>query len=468
MLEIAPSMKCLFLDYRAGFGSILAEKLGADFTLTSGSASDQTSGCEVIMVAVPALAHPHAEKQLAAIATASRNHPCLPIIAMLAGPDNALTMRALAEGAYDCFTETEPLEELRLILRHAVHFHELSHEVEQLRRLAGRSAGFEHVLTSNAAMEGVCRLLARVSATSATVLLTGESGTGKGMMATAIHQASAQRGQPFVALSCASLPEHLIEAELFGHEKGAFTGAMAARRGRFEAAGQGTIFLDEIGDMPPAIQVKLLRVLQERTFERLGSNEPRHTDARVICATHRSLKDLVKAGTFRADLYYRVSTVEVTLPPLRDRREDILPIAYDLLRKFAQRHNRPVSRFAPAVLAALQEHPWPGNVRELQNVIERAVVLCDGPEIQFADLPAEFASAPVAILSFDEAVRDFKRRLIQRSLVMNNDNKVQTARVLGISRSSLHRLIDELHIQPGMIAQIEDDEAEQVIPLAVN
>jgi two-component system, NtrC family, response regulator len=442
-------MRCLFSDYRPGFSSILADKLGKEFEIDAARAGSVRKDCyDAIMIAIPPATHPEFDAQLCSIAMAARNADGVPVVALLCDPDNTLTMRVIGEGAYDCFVETSPLEELRIILRRAVHFHELTREVEQLRDMA-RGAGFEHVLTCNPGMEETCRLLAKVAPTSATVLLMGESGTGKGMMASAIHAASSRHAKPFVALSCASLPEHLIEAELFGHEKGAFTGAVAARRGRFEAAGQGTIFLDEIGDLPPSMQVKLLRVLQEKTFERLGSNEPRQMEARVICATHRPLKELVKSGAFRADLYYRISAVEVELPPLRKRREDILPIAHDLLRKYAARHRRPAIRFSPGVLAALQEHEWPGNIRELQNVIERAVLVGDDPELHFKDLPTEFAefAAIRTQVSLEEAVRDFKRRTIQRALTETAYNKVQAARLLGISRSSLHRLIDELQIR---------------------
>ena len=442
-------MKCLLSDYRAEFGSILAEKLGSDFEISVGRpCCSGKDCCDVVMVAVPPSTHPDFASQLAAISGAARNSAGVPVVALLPAPDHALSMRVLAEGGYDCFVETDSLEELRITLRRAAHFHELMREVEHLRDITVRAPGFEHVLTTNARMETICRLLAKVATTSATVLLTGESGTGKGMIANAIHEASPRRDKPFVALSCTSLPEHLIEAELFGHEKGSFTGAIAARQGRFEVAAKGTIFLDEIGDLPPTMQVKLLRVLQERTFERLGSNEPRVMEARVICATHRPLKDLVKSGAFRADLYYRVSTVEVELPPLRERREDILPIAYDLLHKFVVRHKRPALRFSPGVLATLQEHSWPGNIRELQNAIERAVVVCDGPEIQVGDLPPEFADFAVPDLpaSLDDAVREFKRRWIQRTLSQTGQNKAQAARLLGIARSSLHRLIDELQI----------------------
>jgi DNA-binding NtrC family response regulator len=442
-------MRCVFVDYRTDFGSILADKLGSDFTLENGATELSIKDCAVIMVAVPTAMDPAFEKQTAALKTAARNSAGIPVVALLPASDRALSLGAFSAGAYDCFVETGSLEELRIILRRAAHFHELSKEVEQLRTAADRRPGLETITTSNEKMRSVCVLLAKVAETSATVLLTGESGTGKGLLASEVHKASPRRSHPFVALSCASLPEHLIEAELFGHERGAFTGAISARRGRFEAAGQGTIFLDEIGDLPPSMQVKLLRVLQERTFERLGSNEPRAMEGRVICATHRPLKSLVKTGAFRPDLYYRISTVEVEVPPLRERRSDILLMAYTFLRKFAAAHSRTASRFSAAALAALQEHNWPGNVRELQNVIERAVVVCDSSEVGIANLPQELAEAVAGTseFSFEGEVREFKARLIQRTLAQTGYNKVQAAHLLGIARSSLHRLIDELQIQ---------------------
>jgi DNA-binding NtrC family response regulator len=294
----------------------------------------------------------------------------------------------------------------------------------------------------------VFQLAQRVAQTDATVLVTGESGTGKELVARAIHQASPRAKEPFVAVACSSLPETLIESELFGHEKGAFTGANAVRQGRFEAAGQGTIFLDEIGELSPAMQVKLLRVLQERTFERLGSNKPVAMEARVICATNRNLKQLVEQGSFRLDLYYRLNTVELELPPLRERRDDITLLAHAFLQSFAERHQKPARRISPAALCALQEYDWPGNVRELQNVLERAVVISDGPDIRINHLPSQFAGweEETEPASFEEEVRNFKRRLIQRTLQEYGNNKLQAARSLKIARSSLHRLIDELDI----------------------
>jgi DNA-binding NtrC family response regulator len=268
------------------------------------------------------------------------------------------------------------------------------------------------------------------------------------MLARAIHQASPRGSAPFVVVACSSLPEALIEAELFGYERGAFAGATGSRRGRLEAAERGTIFLDEIGGLSPTLQVKLLRVLQERTLQRLGSNQSRTMEARVLCATSRDLPELVKSGAFRCDLYYGLKTIEIQLPALRDRRDDIAVLAYSFLQASAERHHRPAQRISAAALMALQEYDWPGNVRELQNVIERAVVVCDGPEIRIEHLPSPLAAwdMTLADASFDEEVRAFKRRLIQRVLLEFDNNKLQAARSLKIARSSLHRLIDELDV----------------------
>jgi DNA-binding NtrC family response regulator len=468
--EWGTGMRCKIVDYRTDFCSILAEKLGSEFTLQEVSSSQESKNCDVMLVAVPAASDPAFAEQLAALTAAARNSGEVPVVALLPASDRSLNLRVLSEGAYDCFVETASMAELRLILRRAAQFRDLSREVMQLREAAEKPAGFGQIITTTERMKAACSLAAKAAATCATVLLTGESGTGKELMAQAIHSSSQRSKQPFVALSCASLPEHLIEAELFGHEKGAFTGAVGARRGRFEAAGEGTIFLDEIGDLPPTMQVKLLRVLQERTFERLGSNEPRAMGARVICATHRSLKSLVNSGLFRADLYYRIATVEVELPPLRERRGDILPLAQIFLRKFALRHHRPASRFAAGVMATLQEYAWPGNVRELQNVVERAVVVCDGSEVHVSDLPPELSGIDGGVHSstFDEEVRNFKRRLIQRTLAQTGHNKVQAARLLGIARSSLHRLIDELEIESVDDLLIDEPQVPKTLAAVVN
>ncbi len=445
-------VKCVFIDERADFFQLLGEKLGEEFEMQSAAADDREllTQCEVALVGLPPAESPRFAKSLESLQKIIRNIEAAPVVALVAGPDRAVMRQAMSAGAYDCFVETGSMEELRIVLRRAARFRDLSREVERLRVQGPQLKDFPAVLGVDSKIRAVFQLAKRVAETDATVLVTGESGTGKELVARAIHQASPRSKEPFVAVACSSLPETLIESELFGHEKGAFTGANAVRRGRFEAAGQGTIFLDEIGDLSPAMQVKLLRVLQERTFERLGSNKPMAMEARVICATNRNLKQLVEQGAFRLDLYYRLNTVELELPPLRERRDDITLLAHAFLQNYAERHQKPARRISPAALCALQEYDWPGNVRELQNVLERAVVISDGPDIRINHLPSQFAGweEETAPASFDEEVRNFKRRLIQRTLQEYGNNKLQAARSLKIARSSLHRLIDELDIPP--------------------
>ena len=297
----------------------------------------------------------------------------------------------------------------------------------------------------------VLRFAAKIAGSDAKVLITGETGTGKEVLARAIHEASLRASRPFVAVACSSLPESLIEAELFGHERGAFTGAVSARRGRFEAAERGTIFLDEVGELTPGLQLKLLRVLQERTFERLGSNQARPMEARIICATHRSLGDLMNSGGFRADLYYRLNTIEIELPPLRHRQDDVPLLASHFSQRYAQHHDRSARRISPAAMGALTRYHWPGNIRELEHAIEHSVVLCDGAEIQLEHLPGTVRRWSLGgehdTLPFDREVRRFKRQLVQKGLERCGNNKVRAAHLLSISRSSLHRLIGELGIE---------------------
>ncbi|MFB3916606.1 MAG: sigma-54 interaction domain-containing protein [Terriglobales bacterium] len=444
-------MKCHFVDARAEFFAILAEKLGSEFALIPSSLEDREhlTACDVIIFGLPAQEHPEYQTRLAQLQKIVRNPAGVPVIAFLPTSDRQMVRTAMMAGSMDHFVESGSMEELRHILRRASQFHDMNRELQRLR-FSGRELGdFMSIVGSDQKMRAIFTLASKVASTDATVLITGETGTGKELLARAIHQASQRARQPFVAVACSSLPETLIEAELFGHEKGAFTGAAAARRGRFEAAERGTIFLDEIGELSPGLQVKLLRVLQERSFERLGSNQPRPMEARVICATNRTLQELVRAATFRADLYYRLNTIELNLPPLRERRDDIALLAHSFLQGYSEKHKRPGRRICSAAMAALQEYSWPGNIRELQNVIERAVVICDGPEILMEHLPSQFAAwedQNCIGCSFEDEVRNFKRRLIQRVLCDHGNNKLQAARTLGIARSSLHRLIDELHI----------------------
>ena len=290
----------------------------------------------------------------------------------------------------------------------------------------------------------------KVAPCDVNVLITGETGTGKSMLGRALHRLSRRHVGPFVAFSCANLPEHLVEDELFGHEKGAFTGAMMLRRGRFEVADGGTLFLDEVGDLPLGLQAKLLRVIQDRTFERLGSNTPQTSDVRLICATHRNLEEMVERGEFREDLYYRLNVIQLHLPPLRERSGGIVMLAHHLLQLVSKELGKKVTHFSRQAIEAVDEYNWPGNVRELENIVRRAVVLAEGPIIEVWNLPERlrtgFDDRPEG-RSYEEELRDFKRRLVIRTLQKCNGNKAETARVLGLARGYLHRLIHELKIQ---------------------
>ncbi len=445
------NMICHVVDQRVEFFSVLAEKLGPDFQMDPVDAEDREKlmACDVLIVGLPGPDQPDYSARLSQLQKLVRNPVGVPVVAFLSSHERQLAINALMAGAYDHWLESGSMDELRLVLRRASQFYEMNRELQRLRFSGLELSDFVSIIGCDPKMRAIFSFASKVASTDATVLVVGETGTGKELLARAVHKASSRAREPFVAVACSSLPETLIEAELFGHERGAFTGATSARRGRFEAAERGTIFLDEIGEIPPGLQVKLLRVLQERTFERLGSNSPRHMEARVICATNRNLRDLVKAGTFRADLYYRLNTIELSLPPLRERRDDIALLAHSFLQSYAEKHKRPARRISGAALAALQEYDWPGNVRELQNVMERSVVISDGPEITIEQLPSQFAAWELHTddsCSFEEEVRSFKRRLIQRALSDTNNNKLQAARTLKIARSSLHRLIDELEI----------------------
>ena len=445
-------MICRFVDQRVDFFAVLEEKLGENFSLTPAAEDDYDSlgASDVLICSLPANEDARFPASLKTLQMLVRNPAGIPVVVFLSTDEREVMREAVSAGAFDHFVESGSMEELRLVLRRAARFQELRRELQRLQAGSFKESEFSSMVGTDETMRPVFSLASKVASTDANVLITGESGTGKELLARSIHSASPRASEPFVAVACSSLPETLIEAELFGHEKGAFTGANAARVGRFEAAGQGTIFLDEVGDLAPALQVKLLRVLQERTLERLGSNQSRPMEARVICATHRNLQQLAKDGSFRLDLFYRLNTVEITLPPLRERRDDIAVLAHSFLQAFNQRHHRTVQRISAAALCALEEYAWPGNVRELQNVIERAIVVCEGSEIGIEHLPSQFAAWPEAEAgsSFDEEVRNFKRRLILRTLAECGNNKVQAARFLKIARSSIHRLIEELDIPP--------------------
>jgi two-component system, NtrC family, response regulator AtoC len=442
-------MKCHFVDSRIGFFSALAEKLGPEFEFAPQPTEETYNSSDVILLGVPACSDPVFQARMSLLHRIGRTPGAAPVIAAIPHAERHTTRLVFQAGAYDCFVETASIEEIRIVLRRAAQFREMT---EQLGHLRGEApnVGFRNVIGSNPKMRAIYAFAARVANTDASILITGETGTGKDLLARNIHEGSQRVSQPFLSVSCSSLPEHLIEAELFGHERGAFTGANNSRQGRFEAVQTGTLFLDEIGELSPGLQVKLLRVLQDRLFERLGSNTPREFKGRVICATNRNLREMVQSGKFRSDLFYRLNTIEMLVPPLRERRDDILSLAYHLLRHFALKYDRPAHRIAASAMTALQEYSWPGNVRELQHVIERAVVMSDGAEVRIEQLPEQFLEFSSALgVTFENEVKEFKRRLIQRALAEFGNNKLQAARSLGIARSSLHRLIEELHIGHG-------------------
>jgi DNA-binding NtrC family response regulator len=382
-----------------------------------------------------------------------------PIISFGWGKHSASALQLFQDGAVDFLEQPLDVQELRFAINRACRRADMGRELAAAQRMLC-SNRVEGLLGNSKAMERVNDVIHKVAGVGTTVLITGESGTGKEVVANAIHRLSARASKPFVAFSVCSFPDTLIDDELFGHERGAFTGANQSRRGRFEEANAGTIFIDEIGDLALPLQAKLLRVLQERTVLRLGSNAQHAVDVRVLCATNRNLEQMVREGTFREDLYFRISVVKVQMPTLRDRASDIPLLAEYFLRMFAKLHKKQQRSMSPGFLGALSRHTWPGNVRELQNVIERSVVLANGHErLGVDDLPAELQGLSVSDElpkgSFHDALRGFKRELVRSALAMHNGNKLKAARELGISRCYLHRLLNQLSV-----AEAGEGEAE--------
>ncbi len=374
-----------------------------------------------------------------------------PIIVMLGDASDTLARLVVENGAYDTLATPPNMAELRLLLRRAYRLHRTEKELIELRSRDSGPGRLGEMLGSTEAMQQVFSISRKAASCDVTVLVTGETGTGKELLARAVHRLSSRASGPFVAFSCANLPETLVDDELFGHEKGAFTGAIATRRGRFEAAEGGTLLLDEIGDLPLGLQAKLLRVLQQRSFERLGSNSPVTTDVRVICATHRNLEKMVGAGTFRKDLYYRLNVVQIHIPALCERRDEIPVLAQHFLQRFAKQFGKQSTHFSSLALHALEEYNWPGNVRELENAVQRAVVMAEAETIEIWHLPKSLHDGfeqSSEVRSYEEEVRDFKRRLILRTLRECGGRKVDAARTLGVARGYLHRLINQLQIQP--------------------
>jgi two-component system, NtrC family, response regulator HydG len=354
-------------------------------------------------------------------------------------------VEAMREGAVDFVTKPFSMAQLQVRLSNLCSFRILREQNVRLQAQLEQRSSFANIIGKSKAMQEVFDLIRLVADSDASVLVLGESGTGKEMVASAIHYNSPRRAKPYVRVSCASLPESLIESELFGYEKGAFTGASERRIGRFEAASGGTLFLDEIGELPLSFQVKLLRVLQERQIERLGSNRPVDVDVRIVSASLRPLEEEISAGRFRDDLFFRVNTVAITLPPLRQRREDIPILAGAFLAELAAERKRRIEGFTDEVLELFETHPWAGNVRELRNVVERAVLFCRGDRITLEELPPALrerrsqpeGAAPSQVVTLQLAVERAEREAIQAALAATQGRRSEAAELLGVSRKTL-------------------------------
>jgi two-component system, NtrC family, response regulator len=356
-------------------------------------------------------------------------------------------IEAVGAGAYDFLCKPVDMEELRLLLRRCIHVVELEKEYHKLQQ-SQRSDVFEDMLGTSPQMQAVFALIRKVAATNAPVLLLGESGTGKEMAAAAIHRRSTRKDGPFVAINCNAIPESLLESELFGHEKGSFTGAHVQRKGLLETASGGTLFLDEIGELPPAIQVKLLRFLQEQRLQRVGGRQEIQVDTRLVAATNADLKELINNGKFREDLYFRLAVVSIRLLPLRERGEDIGFLAREFLQRYSDQDGRPKMVFAPDALRAINSHVWPGNVRELQNRVKRGVIMASGSRVTAKDLELQREKGVVAsgATTLRQAREHVEREMIEQALKKHSGKITSAAADLGISRPTFYELMEKLGI----------------------
>jgi DNA-binding NtrC family response regulator len=371
-----------------------------------------------------------------------------PVIVMTAYSTVENAVEAMKKGAVDFLPKPVSLDHLTVIVEKALEVRKLRDENRELREALGQRYQFENIIGHSPAMQEIFATIMRVAPTRATILLAGESGVGKDMIARAIHQHSPRRDRPFVKINCTAIPENLMESELFGYEKGAFTGANTSKPGKFEQADTGTVYLDEIGDVPPAIQVKLLRVLQDREFERLGSNKTMHTDVRVVAATNVDLRAALEQGTFREDLYYRLNVVPLNISPLRERKEDIPYLVEHFAKKFG-------GEIGESALERLMSYHWPGNVRELENVVERSILLAQSPRVEAGDIRIDTTagrSRPAAgsadhFLPEGMTLDDYEQSIIREALKRANGNKSQAARLLGLTRNALRYRLAQMGIE---------------------
>jgi two-component system NtrC family response regulator len=373
--------------------------------------------------------------------------PDTKVIVLTGQNEHAHALKAIALGAYDFYSKPFQPELLSLMIERAFRLHELQAENRRLQSTQ-RSGALADILTRDPQMLRVCTTIEKVAGTNATVMLLGESGTGKELLARGVHGLSNRKDGRFIAINCAAIPENLLESELFGYEKGAFTGAAKQTPGKIEMAHKGTLFLDEIGDLPSALQAKILRFLQDRIIERIGGRQEIPVDVRVVCATHQDLPGMIKQGRFREDLYYRLAEIVVNIPPLRERKGDAALLAHAFARQFGTEQKRSSLTLTPDAVAAIEAHAWPGNVRELQNCVKRAVIMADGNVLRAADFglaPPEAAAAEVRTLKDvrDEAERDAVIRVLSRV----NGNMSRAAELLGVSRPTLYDLLNRFGLK---------------------
>jgi len=372
--------------------------------------------------------------------------PATKVIVVTGHGDQENAVKAVGLGAYDFYQKPVETEALQLIVNRAYQIFELEQENQRLLRHQGESP-LDGIVAASDAMLQVCRIIEKVAPTNATSLLLGESGTGKELLARALHSLSPRADKRFVAINCAAIPENLLESELFGYERGAFTGAVKQTQGKVELADGGTLFLDEIGDMPMSLQAKLLRFLQERVIERVGGREEIPVDVRIVCATNRDPKAAIGEGRFREDLYYRVSEITINIPPLREREGCRLVLARALLEREAEKQGRPIKGFSQDAQSAIQNYAWPGNVREMENKIKGAVIMAEGKQVTAADLGLADVETAGPDLNLREVRRRAESRAIKRALVSSAGNISRAAKMLGITRPTLYDLIEKYDIQ---------------------
>lgn len=443
--------KILIIEDQESYRTTLEEALSTDYEVVAVSSGEQAleAAADDAFDLVVTDLRLGGMSGVEAIRALKKGDPYLEAVVMTAFGTVESAVEAMKEGAYDYLSKPFNLDEFLILVKNAIERRELRTTVRRLQKDLQQRYGFQRIIGKSPAMQKISQTLVKVAASDATVLITGESGTGKGLLARSIHHNSPRRERSFVEINCAGLPEPLLESELFGHARGAFTDAKVARKGLIEEANEGTFFLDEIGDASLAIQAKLLKVLEDGQLRRVGENAPRSVNVRFLAATNKDLREEVEKGSFREDLYFRLHVVSVALPPLRERPEDVPLLAHHFLGELAQRAGKPIRELSPGALEVLRSYSWPGNIRELRNVLEHAIIMAEGDVIHEADLPAFLRSSPPpnGATDFGEvSLTDLERRHIQNLLESQNDLGT-VAKILGIGRTTLWRKMKEYGLQ---------------------